>query len=685
MNKLIQICLLWAVVFLFPANLPAQLLYTTNNGSLTITKYVGSGNISLTIPSVVNGLPVTAIGPNAFMNAQGVMSITIPNSVVSLGTNAFYGSGLTYASIGSGVTNIGLLAFGNCLNLTTIQVAPQNPVYTNVNEALFDQYGTLITCPGGLSSYSFPNFVTNIAAWAFYEDSKLTGIYMPNSVTNIGDYAFYGCSGMTSVSLSTNLVSVGNSAFSDCGFGSFSMPNSVLNIGSNAFANCAKMIGFSLGNSVTNIGDDSFGGCSKLASIVATAANPFFSTVSGVLFDKNQITLMAYPPGKVGGSYTIPSTVNVIGDFAFYDNTILTNITIPESVTSIGNWAFADGLFTNFNLTSSVTNIGTAAFYFNSHLRGITVDAANPAYSSADGVLFNKNQSVLIQFPAMVAGSYMVPNGVTDIGFGAFAGNDYLTNVVIADSVTNLADQAFYLCDALTGLSLGTGLVNIGNSVFENCPLAGTLTIPDSVVNIGNYAFYENFSSSSTIALVFGTGVTNIGNYAFFGQPINNLTIPDNVVTIDNYAFADNSSLTNLVIGAGVLNIGSEAFYECYSLAGAYFAGNEPAGGAFIFDGGTVYYLPGTTGWAPTFGGSQAILWNPQAQVGDGSFGVGTNGFGFNIVGNANLAIVVEACTNLSDPIWIPVAPVTLTNGLSYFNDPNWTNFAGRYYRFRSP
>jgi hypothetical protein len=106
----------------------------------------------------------------------------------------------------------------------------------------------------------------------------------------------------------------------------------------------------------------------------------------------------------------------------------------------------------------------------------------------------------------------------------------------------------------------------------------------------------------------------------------------------------------------------------------------------------TVYYLPGTTGWQnfALLTGRPTVLWNPQAQTSDACFGVRTNQFGFNITGSSNLVIVVEACTDLANPTWSPVGTNTLntfigTNGSSYFSDSQWTNYPGRFYRFRSP
>jgi hypothetical protein len=103
----------------------------------------------------------------------------------------------------------------------------------------------------------------------------------------------------------------------------------------------------------------------------------------------------------------------------------------------------------------------------------------------------------------------------------------------------------------------------------------------------------------------------------------------------------------------------------------------------------TIYYLPGTSGWSYTFfshpDGPPAVLWNLQAVTSDPSFGVRMNHFGFNITGSSNLVIVVEACTNLAYPTWIPVQTNTLAGGSSYFSDSQWTNYPACFYRLSSP
>jgi hypothetical protein len=146
------------------------------------------------------------------------------------------------------------------------------------------------------------------------------------------------------------------------------------------------------------------------------------------------------------------------------------------------------------------------------------------------------------------------------------------------------------------------------------------------------------------------------------------------------------------MIGKGVTNLGYGAIDLCSGLTSIYFTGNAPGlssssiyAGPFYGDTATIYYLPGTTGWSTPFGGLQAVLWLPQAQASDANFGMQTNQFGFNVNWASGQTVVVEACTNLSNPMWQPVQTNTLTGGTSCFSDPQWTNCPSRFYRLRSP
>jgi hypothetical protein len=145
-------------------------------------------------------------------------------------------------------------------------------------------------------------------------------------------------------------------------------------------------------------------------------------------------------------------------------------------------------------------------------------------------------------------------------------------------------------------------------------------------------------------------------------------------------------NLTSVTIPNNVTNIGENAF-SCPHLAKVYLKGDAPVLGSGVFAGSiaTVYRLPATTGWGETFGGRPIVLWNPQIQTGNTSFGVRSNQFGFYITGTNTFVVVVEASTNLVGGVWEPLQTNVLTSGSAQFNDPQWTNYPGRFYRLRMP
>ena len=188
------------------------------------------------------------------------------------------------------------------------------------------------------------------------------------------------------------------------------------------------------------------------------------------------------------------------------------------------------------------------------------------------------------------------------------------------------------------------------------------------------------------------SGMTSIGNSSFASCfNLTNVTIPNGVTNIGGGAFSSCNKLSKVVLPDSVLNIGSYAFGWCSELTGLYFQGNAPSMGSFVFynlNTVTVYYLPGTIGWAATFGGRPTAPWflpNPVALSSGAGFGVQTNAFAFVISWATNASIVVEACTNLTNPNWLPLQTNTLTAGSSYFSDSQWTNHPSRFYRLRSP
>ena len=261
------------------------------------------GNIVIPESVTYNGksYPVTSIGELAFSTCKSLTSVTIPNSVTSIGAYAFALSGLTSVTIPNSVTDIGGSAFEGT---EWYNNQPDGLLY--INNSMYAYKGTMpdntiITIKEG---------TTKIYANAFYGCSGMKSVTIPNSVTSIGDWAFGNCSGLTSVNI----------------------PNYVISIGVSSFAYCSGLTNVTIGNSVTNIGKFAFGSCSGLTIVNFNATN--CSMMGG--YD--------YPVFSKCSSLTtlnIGDGVQTIPDYAFYGCSGLTSVTIPNSVTSIGYDAFA--------------------------------------------------------------------------------------------------------------------------------------------------------------------------------------------------------------------------------------------------------------------------------------------------------------------------------------------------------
>ena len=266
---------------------------------------------NIVIPDNYNRKPVIAIKFPAFYRCTGLTSITIPNSVTSIGDYTFYGcSGLTSITIPNSVTSIGDYAFSYCIELTSVTIP--NSV-TSIGDSAFKDCSRLtsIYYAGDVASWCGISGLDNLMRrdQTLYIDGKeLTGdLVIPNGVTSIGYGAFYDCSGLTSVTIGNSVTSIGDFAFGDCtGLTNITLPNSVTSIGDYAFRGCSGLTSITIPNSVTSIGWSAFRDCYSLTSI------------------------------------TIPNSVISIGSYAFYDCSRLTSVTIPNSVTSIGDYAFYD-------------------------------------------------------------------------------------------------------------------------------------------------------------------------------------------------------------------------------------------------------------------------------------------------------------------------------------------------------
>ena len=360
-----------------------------------------------------------------FSSCSGLTSVTIPNSVTSIGDRAFYWcDGLTSVTIGNSVESIGNYAFEWCSGLTSVTIP---------NSVTTIGIGTFSHCHG-LTSVTIPNSVTSIGSYAF-ENCPIASIIIPSSVVNIGMDVFRSCEklpvennvryadkwavGVTDKSLKTYVLKDNTVAivgtFDGCtNLTSVTIPNSVTSI-SGGFSGCSGLTSVTIPNSVTSIEGQAFYGCSGLTSV------------------------------------TIPNSVTSIGEFAFWGCSGLTSVTIPNSVTSIGHGAFlsCSGLI-SVTIPNSVTSIGSNAFDGCSGLTSVTI-----------------------------------PNSVTSIGWYAFSSCSGLTSVTIGNSVTSIEGYAFSDCPELLDVYCYAEKVPSTNSdaFYGSYPEYATLHVPDASID----------------------------------------------------------------------------------------------------------------------------------------------------------------------------------------------------------
>lgn len=413
--------------------------------------------------------------------------------------------------------------------MTVISVSVNNPNYSSFDGVLFNKNKTeLVQYPAGITktAYTIPSSVKTILSFAFENNKNLTSVTIPNSVETINNSAFSGCESLKSITIS----------------------NSITEIPDNMFDGCAKLSTVTIPNSVVTIGGSAFSGCIGLTSV------------------------------------TIPNIVTSIGNSAFWNCKALRNITIPNRVENIGNGAFGycTGL-TNITIPSSVKSIGQGAFNYCTALTSISVDSNNTAYSSDNGVLYNKDKTELIQYPSgNTRSTYTIPHGVKSIAGFAFDLCINLTDITIPESVTSIGSNAFYCCKGILNLKIPKSVTEVGYYAFNlvnNIVYDGELDTSSwggAAINgyvDGNLVYRDSTKtellgcSSKATSVVIPNSVQSIGINAFYYcENLTSVTIPNSVTTIKQCAFAYCKKLTSIMIPDSVELIDYGVFEGCTGL-----------------------------------------------------------------------------------------------------------------------
>ena len=585
-----------------------------------------------TIPCNEVWYPVTEIGANAFKNNTTIVSVTLPDGIVSIGYDAFYScSNLISIHLGEGLESIGSGAFSAC---------------------------------GKLAAIEFPEGLKIIGNSAFSSCKGLTNINIPEGITSIADRVFYDCDGLVSITIPEGVTVIENEAFRNCSnLALVVLPKSLTRIFSSSFVEC-----FSL-KTVKNAsflqlqkGSSGYGYVAYYAQQIFTVDTIvddfyFYTDANGkhhLTYYEGTDTVVTLPADYKGEHYGI-------GDNAFYGRNEIDTIVLPETVTSIGASAFYNCTsLSAINIPSGVTSIGSKAFYGCSSLDSVEIPSSvsfvgdnafagtNVVFPEENGICYAGQMAYSLSDRTLT--EYVLREGTESVNAGLFSNCSNVKSISIPSSVEYIGDNAFAYCNALdsvyynaanctstssdlfyscsslkkvtfgndvkvipsnlfydrTSLQtvvLGDSVVTIGDQAFYNCINLQSINIPNSVEIIGNNVFYNCMSlpveGNIRYADCYALSVTDKSqtsytlkeNTRFLGTELfrdcSNMTsvnIPSGVSALGDNIFYDCKALTSLSLPEAVTSIGARAFYNCSSLTSI----NIPSGVAFI--GNNTFY-----------------------------------------------------------------------------------------------
>lgn len=490
----------------------------------SVTGHADELNAEIVIPADLGGCPVKIIEEKVFEGCTNLSSITISNSVTTIGARAFYGcSNLSTVILGSQLMTIGEYVFGLCTSLSSITI---------------------------------PNSVTTIGKFAFDSCSSLTSITIGNNVTALRGGTFYYCTSLTDINVPNSVTIIESEEEIRWRW--------LENIGNpgiyGVFEGCSSLSSVTIPNSVTSIGDDAFRGCSGITMVTSEISTPFAVDAFGES-NANNATLVVPQ-----GSRTAYQSADGWNGFAF----------IYEE----GETIYAKKQTDEQGLYYTLKQADDGSFYYSVTGHSDEMDTEIVIPAKLDGCLVKTIGDNAFSSCTDLT-SVKIGNGVSSIGNNAFAGCENLTSVKMGKNVIGIGDEAFRSCANLTSITLPDVLESIGAHAFQYTPLT-SVNIPESVKTIGDEAFR---GCGSLASVGFEEGLTSIGDGAFRECALTSVTIPNSVTSIGEWTFSYNRSLTTAILGDDIEEIKSYTFFECSALSSVIIPDGVTSIGSSAFSG----------------------------------------------------------------------------------------------------
>ena len=575
--------------------------YVEGSDGLTIHGYNG-GETTVVVPSYIGGMPVIAIGNQAFQynsrdygNESEITQVVIPDTVTSIGENAFLECReLNSVTLSNNLSQIGLQAFYNCESLEEITLPSTlttlgNYAFghctslktVNILEGIISIEGAFAYC-SSLEAIKLPNSIRHMDD-AFVNCTSLKTVNIPTGVATFAS-TFYYCSNLQSITIPNNVTTIGDAAFMGSGITSISIPSSVTTIGNNAFYECSALETISMDIGINNllIYSNAFGNCSNLISVSITDLNrwcssSFSNTFSNPLVYANYLylngelvtsldtcTVEIIPHNAFTGysgfkNITIPDSVTEIRQSAFDGCSNLETVVLGNSVETIWQLAFANCTkLTSVEIQSNITSIPKSLFCNCGQLSSIIYPDSMEQWSSVSkGTDWNTNTGNYTIY--CFDGTISKDGTTTRKESAGLLYEKHYNGYYIVSGIGNCLDTQIFIPSTYNGYPVK----KIGDRAFENCTEITYVNIPDSVTTIGGSVFS---GCSALKEIIIPNSVTEIGEWTFANcTSIETIDLPDNLTTISGYLFEKCTGLKTIVIPDNVTYVGY-SFYGCTSL-----------------------------------------------------------------------------------------------------------------------